>query len=123
MLADHRGELESVELRHANVHQDDGDFVLEQIFQRFPTGSSSNEILSEFPENNLVGQQLRRLIIDQKDIYLFIIHHLLVPIIGAATCGWRGAAAPYRPALPDNRKRRPQGISRDRPSSPWLSAQ
>ena len=34
MLADHRGELEAVELRHADVDQDDGDLVLEQVLQR-----------------------------------------------------------------------------------------
>ena len=34
MLADHRGELEAVELRHADVDQDDGDVVLEQMLQR-----------------------------------------------------------------------------------------
>ena len=30
MLADHRGELEAVELRHADVDQHDGDLVLQQ---------------------------------------------------------------------------------------------
>ena len=30
MLADHVGELEAVELGHADVHQDDGDVVFEE---------------------------------------------------------------------------------------------
>ena len=34
VLADHGGEFEAVELRHADVDQDDRDLVLEQIFQR-----------------------------------------------------------------------------------------
>ncbi len=35
MLADHRGKLEPVKFRHADVDQDDRDFVLEQEFKRF----------------------------------------------------------------------------------------
>ena len=38
MLADHRGELEAVELRHADVDQDDRDLVLEQMLQRLLAG-------------------------------------------------------------------------------------
>jgi hypothetical protein len=38
MLADHGSELEAVELRHADVHQDDGDLLLEQILQRLAGG-------------------------------------------------------------------------------------
>ena len=34
MLADHRGELKAVEIRHADVDQDDGDVVLQQMLQR-----------------------------------------------------------------------------------------
>ena len=34
MLADHRRELEAVELRHADVDQDDGDLVLQQMLER-----------------------------------------------------------------------------------------
>jgi len=34
MLADHGGELKAVELGHADVDQDDGDLVLEQMLQR-----------------------------------------------------------------------------------------
>ncbi len=36
MLADHRGELEAVELRHADVHEDHGDIRLQEVLQRLP---------------------------------------------------------------------------------------
>ena len=41
MLADHRRQLEAVELRHADVDENDGDVVLEQELQapRAPTRS------------------------------------------------------------------------------------
>ena len=47
MLADHRRELEAVELRHADVDQDDRDFVLEQVFQRLARRRRLDEILAE----------------------------------------------------------------------------
>jgi hypothetical protein len=34
VLADHGRELETVQFRHADIEQDDRDFILEQIFQR-----------------------------------------------------------------------------------------
>ena len=34
MLADHRRQLEAVEVRHADVHQDDGDLRLQQLLER-----------------------------------------------------------------------------------------
>ena len=80
MLADHGGELETVELRHADVDQDDRDFVLEQKFQRFAAGSRDHEILAEFLQDDFIGKQLGRLIVDQKDVYLFMVHHHAAPL-------------------------------------------
>jgi len=39
MFADHRGQFEPVQFRHANVDQDDGDVVLQQELERFPPGT------------------------------------------------------------------------------------
>ena len=75
MLADHGGELEPVQFRHANVDQDDGDLVLQQIFERFPAGRSDHQIFAKLLEDNLIGKQLGRLVVDQEDIYLFMVHH------------------------------------------------
>ena len=47
MLADHRGQLETVELRHADVDQDDGDFGLEQMLQRLAAGRRLDQVLVE----------------------------------------------------------------------------
>ena len=93
MLADHGGELEPVQLRHADVDQDDGDFVLEQKFQRLAPGSGDDQIFAKLLQDDLIGEQLRRLIVDQKDVYLFVVHHRASPVSGAATCVWRAAIA------------------------------
>ena len=47
MLADHGGEFEPIELRHADVDQNDGNFILEQIFERLPPGGRDDEIFAE----------------------------------------------------------------------------
>jgi hypothetical protein len=47
MLSNYGGEFESVQLGHANVDQDDRDFVLEQVFQRFPAGGGDDEVFAE----------------------------------------------------------------------------
>ena len=93
MLADHGGEFEAVQFRHAHVDQNDGDFVLEQIFERFAPGRGDDEIFSEFLQNNFIGEQLRRLIVDQKDVYLFDGPSSQLPISGVATCVWQEAVA------------------------------
>ena len=51
------------------------------------------QVLAELAEDRLVGKQLRRLIVHQKDVYFLLVHHL--PINGVATFGWRGATARY----------------------------
>ena len=95
MFADHGRELESVQFRHADVDQDDGHIVLEQELERFAAGGGLDQIFVEFLQDDFIGEQLRGLIVNQKNIYLILIHHLLQPISGAATFGWQGAIARY----------------------------
>ena len=64
--------LEPVELRHADVHQDDRDLVLEQMLQRFLTGGRLDEVFAELAKDDLIGQQLRGLVVDQQDVDLFV---------------------------------------------------
>ena len=37
--------------------------------------ATDDEIFAEFLQDHLIGQQLGRLIVDQKDVYLFMVHH------------------------------------------------
>ena len=72
MLADHRRQLEAVELRHADIHQDDGDIVLQQLLQRLARRRGFDQIFAETRQNDLVAQELCRLIVDQQDVDLVI---------------------------------------------------
>ena len=76
MLADHGGELEPVELGHADVDQDDRDFVLEQVFQRFAAGGGDDEILAELLQDDLIGEKLCRLVVNQQNVYFLMVHHV-----------------------------------------------
>ena len=94
MLADHRGELEAVELRHADVHQDDRDLVLEQMLQRLLAGRGLDQVLAQLAQDHLIGQQLRGLVVDQQDVDLVVLAIMRrFASSGAATCAAPTAAA------------------------------
>jgi hypothetical protein len=95
MLTDHGRKLKTVELGHADIDQDDGDVVLEQDFQRLAAGGRNNEILAQLLQDHLIRQKLRRLIVDEEDVDLFMISHQRHRINDEATCGWREAAVRY----------------------------
>ncbi len=95
MFADHGGEFEPVQFRHADVDQDDRDVVLEQELQRFAPGRSLDQVLAEFLQDDFIGEQLRGLIVNQKNVYLVLVHHLITPVTGAATFVSRAATARY----------------------------
>ena len=66
MFTDHRGQLKTVQFRHANVDQDDGDIVLEQELERFAPRSRRNQILAKLLQDDFIGEQLCGLIVYQK---------------------------------------------------------
>ena len=68
MLADHLRELEAVELRHTHVHEHDRDVVPAAECQRLARRLRLTRFSSSSAEHGLVGEQLRRLIVDQQDI-------------------------------------------------------
>ncbi len=71
MFADHRRELETVEIRHANINQDDSDIGFEEMLERLAPGRRFEKILAEARQNSLIGQKLAGLIVDEKDVDLF----------------------------------------------------
>ena len=94
MLADHGGKLEAVEVRHADVHQDDRDLRLQQVLQRLLPGRRLDQVFPELMQDDLVAQQLGRLVVDQQDVDLLVFRHGDVPsLTDAATCGARTTAA------------------------------
>ena len=75
MLADHRGQLEAVEFGHAHVHEDDGNVMLEEVFERLFGRGSLDEPLAELGQNGLVAQEFGWLVVDQQDIDLVLRGH------------------------------------------------
>jgi hypothetical protein len=94
VITDHGGKLEAVELRHANVEQDHGNVVLEQAFKRFPARRGHQQVFPELPQDDFIGKQFGRLIVDQEYIDLVIQpHHSLIHPSDAATFATPAAAA------------------------------
>ena len=70
VLANHRRELEAVQIRHAHIDEDQGHFVLEQHLEGLARGGRLDEVLADLGQDDFVAQQLGVLIIDQQDIDL-----------------------------------------------------
>ena len=90
MLANHRRQLEPIELRHANVDEDDRNLQLQKLLQCVAGGSGLHQIFSELTQNGLVAQELGRLIVDQQDVNLVVRGHRFSPLPGRSRSG--GAA-------------------------------
>ena len=89
MLAQHGGKLEAVELRHADVDENDRDVVLEQELQGLARRRGFDQVLVQFVKDDLVGEQLVGLIVDQEDVD-FLGHDS--GLSGAATSAARTTA-------------------------------
>ena len=75
MLADHLGQLEAVQLGHADIDQDDRHLRLQQIGQCLAGGGHRDEILVQLRQHDFVAQKLARLVVHQKDIDAFALFH------------------------------------------------
>jgi hypothetical protein len=75
VLSDHGGQLETVELGHAYVHQHYGYFGLEKQLKRFLRRVGFYQVLPETVEHNLIAEQLAWLVINHEDIDSFIFAH------------------------------------------------
>jgi hypothetical protein len=64
--ADHLGRFESVHLRHANIQQNGREIVFQTQAQRVGSGLSKHEILLEWFEDCLEGQEVVRVVVNQK---------------------------------------------------------
>ena len=69
MLPNHSRKLESVELRHRNVDENDSDLVTQQLLEGLASRSGLDKVFSEFSEDDFVTEKLRRLIVDEKNIH------------------------------------------------------
>ena len=85
MLPDHRGELEAIEIGHADIHQDHRDFRFQEMRQRLPAGRRLEQVLAEIIEYDLVAHQLGRLIVDQQDVDLSPVPAFASPANDGAT--------------------------------------
>src|SRR4029077_12965218 len=77
MVADHRGELEAVDVGHVNVDENDGDVIFEEELERLGRVARAQQIFADVLENSAIGEQFRRLIVDEQDVDLVVKHDVL----------------------------------------------
>ena len=75
VLADHGGELETIQFRHADIDQDHRNVVLEKLLQSLATGRCLDQVLVDFAQDRLVAQQFPRLVVDEQDVDLVGVAH------------------------------------------------
>ena len=68
VVPQHAGELEAVELGHADIDEHHRHIILEQKRQGLLRGVGLDEVFSQPGQDDLVAQQLGRLIVDQQDV-------------------------------------------------------
>jgi hypothetical protein len=74
MIADHPSEFRTVELRHADITENDSDVLLEQMFERLSGGLGFDQVFSEALQCRLVTEEPRRLIVDKQNVNRILGH-------------------------------------------------
>ncbi len=76
VLADNFRQLESIQVRHADIHQHYGDIRPEQDLQGLFPRVSLDKMLPQVGQHHFIGQQFGRLIVHHQDIDFFGAAHL-----------------------------------------------
>src|SRR3981081_2435950 len=75
MLATHTRELESVEVRHTDIDENQRNIVLQQTLECLVRRGRLDQGLADLRENDLIAQQLCLLVVDQQDVHLVGLAH------------------------------------------------
>ncbi len=80
VLANQRRKLETVEIGHADVDQDDGDVDLQQLLKRLPAGVHLDQVLAQILEDHFIAEDFGRLVVYQQDVDFFVFRHPALPM-------------------------------------------
>ena len=75
MLAQHGGKFEAIEMRHADVSQNDRDLGLQQLRQRVSRGRDLDQVLAKILQDRFVGEKLSRGVVHQQDVDRLVWAH------------------------------------------------
>ena len=70
-LADQRCRLESVNVGHCNIEQNNGNFIPEKILQRLRARSRFHEVLAEPLQDSFESEQILAPVVNEKNVDLF----------------------------------------------------
>src|SRR3984893_14734090 len=74
MVADHPSEFKTVELRHADIAENDSDVLLKEVLEGLSGGPGFDQVFSEALQYRLVAEELRRLIVDKQYVNRILGH-------------------------------------------------
>jgi hypothetical protein len=74
MIPNHPSEFKTVELRHADIAENDSDVLLKEVLERLSGGPGFDQVFSEALQCRLVAEELRRLIVDQQNVNRILGH-------------------------------------------------
>ena len=74
MIADHRCELEAIDVGHVDVDEDNSDVVFQQQLKRFRGIAGAQQVLANIGQDGPIGQKLRGLIVDEEYVD-FVVKH------------------------------------------------
>jgi hypothetical protein len=74
MIADHPSEFKTVELRHADIAENDSNIRLEKLLERLSGGPGGDQVFSEVLQYRRVAEELRRLIVDKQNVNRILGH-------------------------------------------------
>jgi len=87
MLPDNLSQFESVDIWHADVHQNSGHIRFEQFLESILGRGGFDQVLSQVRKNRLIAEQLARLVIDHQDVYFFFGAHQPFDNLPRPACG------------------------------------
>jgi nitroreductase len=80
MIADHPSEFKTVELRHADIAENDSDVLLKEVLEGLSGGPGFDQVFSEALQCRLVAEELRRLIVDKQNVNRILGHGSPLPV-------------------------------------------
>src|SRR6202021_931284 len=75
MLPDDLSEFKAVDLRHADIHQYDGNIGFEQFLESVLGRGGLDQVLSQIGEHSLIAEQFASLIVDHENVHCLVCGH------------------------------------------------
>jgi hypothetical protein len=81
MLANHRRQLEAVQLGHAHVGQDDRDLPFQDLLECLFRRTDCDEVFAQLAQDRLVAEEFGWLVVDEEDVDRLVRTHVAATLL------------------------------------------